>query len=124
MERREIRPEEREALQLFLRLEITLDELYGRTDGMIHLDFGETERRFTSNFLVVDPGITVGRPDVRRAFQFRREGTLTEADLIRWATMLIMNDAYVWDEDDEEIPNTLSELSVGGTRHYTAGHTL
>jgi len=91
---------------------------------MIQLDFGEMERRFTSNFLLVDPGITIDRSDVSRAFQLRREGKLTEADLIRWATMLILNDSYVWNEDHEEIPNTLSELSIGGTKHYAADHTL
>ena len=91
---------------------------------MIHLDFGQTERRFTSNFQLVDPGITIDRSHVRRAFKSRWEGALTEPDLIRWATMLILNDAYVWDEDDEEIPNTLSELSIGGTKHYAADHSL
>jgi len=91
---------------------------------MIHLEFGVLERRFTSYFLLVEPGVTIDRADVRRAFQFRREGTLSESDLIRWATMLILNDAYVWDEDNEEIPDTLSELSIGGTKHYAVDHTL
>jgi hypothetical protein len=120
MERRDIRAEEREALAEFARLKITLTELYRCLNGMIDLEFGPTERRFTSYYLLVNPGIEVVKADVDRALAMRQDGSLSESDLVRWATMLSVNDAYVSDEDDEEISNALWDLSFGGMQQYYA----
>lgn len=120
MEHREIRQDERKALAEFARLSISLSELYRHLDGMIELEFSESQRRFTSYYLLVEPGITVEKADIDRALTMRQNGSLSESDLILWATMLAINDAYVWSEDDEEIPNALWDLSFGGTQQYSA----
>jgi hypothetical protein len=121
VERRAIRPEERESLVRFARLELSLDELFRQTNGMLELDFDSGIRRFTSHFLFVDHGIRIQSADIDRALSMRREGLLSEKDLVRWATMLIMNDAYIWgseDDGDDEISNTLNDLSIGGLNLY------
>jgi hypothetical protein len=32
--------------------------------------------------------------------------------------MLVLNDAYLWDEGDEETADTLHELSIGGAHGW------
>ncbi len=71
MEHREIRPDERTALAESARLAITLAELNRRLDGMIDLEFGDTQRRFTSYHLLVEPGVMVAKADIDRALAMR-----------------------------------------------------
>jgi hypothetical protein len=60
-----------------------------------------------------------------RRLQGRIDGRLGERDLVRRATMIVLNDAYVWgsDEDgDDEISDALKDLSFGGLDLYTKNH--
>jgi hypothetical protein len=122
LERRAIRNDERELLVRFAHLDITLDELLHQLDGMVELTFGSTERRFTAHWLLVEPGIKVESAEIERAVINVRDGLLSEQDLVRWATMLLLNDAYVWgseDDGDEEISDALNDLSIGGLGLYS-----
>jgi hypothetical protein len=52
----------------------------------------------------------------------RLEGALSERELVRWATMLLLNDAYVWGSEnggEEEIADALNDLSLRGIDLYT-----
>jgi hypothetical protein len=118
MERRPISEQERSALEGFLRLEVSFEQLLAELDGMIEIQFLPTQRLFTSHFELVEPPIRVGPADVDRAISAYRTGTIDDRTLVRWATMLILNDAYLWDEDDDETVDALHELSIGGIQGW------
>jgi hypothetical protein len=119
MERRDITDGEREALHRFLRFEISLEELLFELHGMVEIAFLSTERRFTSFFNLADPPVHVAKTDVENAIRLKRSGVATERDLIRWATAIILNEAYVWEgPDEDEISDALNHLSLGGLALY------
>jgi hypothetical protein len=119
VERREITDEEREALQRFLRCEISLEALLLELHGMVEIEFLSTVRRLTSHFNLVEPPIRVAKTDVDNAIAKRRSGALTERDLVRWATGIVLNDTYLWEgEDEDEISDALNDLSLGGLELY------
>ncbi|HEX5236072.1 MAG TPA: hypothetical protein VFW25_12160 [Silvibacterium sp.] len=119
MERRNITPGERDALHRFLKLDLSFDNLLIDVHGMIEIDILSAERRFTSHFYLVEPPLRVAKSDIELAIQEGQSGRLSERDLVRWATMLLLNDAYVWEgEDEDEIADALNDLSFGGLELY------
>ncbi len=121
MERREITAEERDALLRFLKLQLSLEELLAELRGMVEIQFLPTERRFTSHFFLVEPPIVVEAADIDRTVSACRAGTIDEKSVVRWATMLLLNDAYVWEEENDAIADALSDLSVNGVRRKEPG---
>ena len=73
-------------------------------------------RRFTSHFELVELPIFVHPADLNRAISAYQSGTMDDTTLMRWATMLVLNDAYLWDENDEPTADALHELSTSGFR--------
>ena len=112
-EPRAIRPEERETLARFAELEIPLEEVRLRLGGMLDINFGPTERRLTSHFLLPEPGIRIEMKHIRKALSKHWKGELTDQELNDWATMLLLNEAYEWSgPDEDEIAEMLNELSM------------
>lgn len=122
MERRAITPTERAALQHFLDLEISLEALLGELNGQINLEFLSAQRRFTSNFLFVEPPIKVEERHLTHAFQKFQNGQCSDEGLRQWATMLLLNDSYDWshlhEEAIDDLVSSLQELSIGGIAAY------
>jgi len=85
---------------------------------MVEITFSPTLRRFTSHFELVEPPIWVSSADLDRAVLAYKSGAIDDAKLMRWATMLVLNDAYFWDEDDESTADALHELSIGGIQSW------
>lgn len=104
--------DERGALLQYARLEISLDELCRRLEGMLTIDFRPKERRFTSHFLVTEPGIPVEKKFLQHAVDQRNKGTITAPQLSDWAAVLIMNDSYDWEWLDEQDVELLNELAL------------
>ncbi len=103
---------EREALIQFARLEISLDDLCSRLQGMLTVEFGSTERRLTSHFLATEPGIQIEKKLVQHAVVQQSKGAITARQLSDWAAMLIMNDAYDWEGLDEQTVDQLNEFAL------------
>jgi hypothetical protein len=103
---------EREALVQFARLEISLDDLCSRLQGMLTVDFGSKQRRLTSNFLAAEPGIQIEKQILQHAVDHRSSGAITARQLSDWAAMLIMNDAYEWEGLDEQVIDQLNEFAL------------
>jgi hypothetical protein len=60
-----------------------------------------------------EPGIVITREHVSNALERKRFGLLTERDLVHWATILLLNDAYVLDPGDEDlIAEWLNDISL------------
>ncbi|HXR74475.1 MAG TPA: hypothetical protein VN737_00795 [Bryobacteraceae bacterium] len=112
-ERRGMRPGERETLARFAQLKIPLGELRARLGDMLEIDFGPTERRLTSYFLLPNPGIRIGMEHITNALNKHWSGEITDQELNDWATMLLLNEAYEWSgPDEDEIAEMLNELSM------------
>jgi hypothetical protein len=111
-----------EALRRFALLEIGEAELRQRLTGVFEIFFepmvtsaeGRTLRRTaTGNFRVPEPGIVISREHIANALEQKRLGRITESDLVHWATILLLNDAYVLDPGDEDlIAEWLNDISV------------
>jgi len=104
--------QEREALVQFARLEISLEDLCSRLQGMLTIDFNSKERRLTSRLLDAEPGIQIEKQHVQHALEERTRGAITARQLSNWATMLIMNTAYDWEGLDEQVIDELNELAL------------
>jgi hypothetical protein len=115
-------PDQMDVLRRFASLEIGEEELQRRLAGVFEIRFealhagadGRTQRRTASgNFRVPEPGIVISREHIAHALEQKRLGRITERDLVHWATILLLNDAYVLDPGDEDlIAEWLNDISV------------
>ena len=110
-----------EALQRFASFQMAEDELCRVLAGAFQINFetvhqsaeGQSFRRSASGrFRVPEPGIVITRAHISHALEQKRIGLITERDLVHWATILLMNDAYVLDPGDEDlIAEWLNDIS-------------
>lgn len=110
-----------EALRRFASFQLAEDELLPILADTFEINFetvrqsadGHTFRRTASGrFRVPEPGIVITREHISNALEQKRIGLITERDLVHWATILLMNDAYVLDPGDEDfIAEWLNDIS-------------
>ncbi len=75
-----------------------------------------------TGFRVPEPGVIVTRNHIRNAVEERKLGKLSEQELIFWATMLLLNDAFELDPDDQEfVAEWLNDVSFNGYSEAAAG---
>ncbi len=97
----------------FARLEVSMEQLCEHLHGMLEVNFGPTERRLISYFLLPEPGVRVTKDDIRCVLDKQWKGEISERELSEWASMLMLNEAYDWSgPDEDEIADTLNELSM------------
>jgi len=71
-------------------------------------------RTMKTNFVVPEPGVLITKQDIEMALTRKEHGKLTEQQLVEWATMLLLNDAYEFDGKDEDfIAERLNGISFG-----------
>jgi hypothetical protein len=114
--------EQFEMLRRFALFEASLDELRASLAGVFEIEFepraetadGWTQRRrATGNFRVPEPGIVITREHIANALERKRFELITEQDLVIWATVLLLNDAYALDPGDEDlIAEWLNDISI------------
>jgi hypothetical protein len=110
-----------EVLRRFALFEATADEMAGALAGVFEFSFVAKEtaagssapaRSASTRFRVPEPGIVITREHIQNALERRRFGLITERDLVLWATVLLMNDAYALDPGDEDlIADWLNDIS-------------
>ena len=114
-------PIQMEALRRFASFQMPEAELRRILAGAFEINF-ETVRQFidghgfrrtaSGRFRVPEPGIVITREHISNALEQKRVGLITERDLVHWATILLMNDAYVLDPGDEDlIADWLNDIS-------------
>jgi hypothetical protein len=111
-----------DVLRRFASFEVGEEELQRGLAGVFEIRFealhagadGGTQRRTASgNFRMPEPGIVISREHIAHALEQKRLGRITERDLVHWATILLLNDAYVLDPGDEDlIAEWLNDISV------------
>ena len=115
-------PNQLEALRKFAMLEIDEKELQRRLAGVFEIHFeplpvaaaGRHQRRTVRGaFRVPEPGIVISREHISNALERKRFGLISERDLVHWATIILLNDAYVFDPGDEDlIAEWLNDISL------------
>ncbi len=115
-------PNQMEALRQFALLEICEEELQARLAGVFEVHFetmppaaaGRHQQRIVQGgFRMPEPGIEIGREHIANALERKRLGLMTERELVHWATILLLNDAYVLAPGDEDfIAEWLNDISL------------
>jgi hypothetical protein len=111
-----------EVMRRFAMFEIGLEEMRRSLSGIFEINFDAkeeatgdiTHRRTAHNhFPIPEPGIVITREHIANALERKRFGLVSERDLVHWATILLLNDAYVFDPGDEDlIADWLNDISV------------
>jgi hypothetical protein len=114
--------EQLDVLRRFALLEVGLEEMRRSLAGVFDFDLepkdkgaaGPAERAYaTGHFRIPEPGIIITREHISNALERKRFGLITERDLVYWATILLLNDAYVWDPGDEDlVADWLNDISL------------
>jgi hypothetical protein len=114
--------EQLEMLRRFALFEASLDELRSALGEVweIEFEFGlrsagpeKLMRTASGHFRVPEPGIMITREHIANALERKRFELITEQDLVVWATVLLLNDAYVLDPNDEDlIADWLNDISI------------
>jgi hypothetical protein len=113
--------EQMDVLRRYALFEVGHDEMLRAMAGAFDIDFeakeqsgsSVTQRRSANNrFPIPEPGIVITRDHISNALERKRFGLITERDLVYWATVLLLNDAYVFDPGDEDlIAEWLNDIS-------------
>jgi len=109
-----------DVLRRFAFLEVGIDQLRRSLAGVFDFDFdsrpvaGLSQRRTaTGRFRIPEPGIVITRAHIANALEQKRLGVISERDLVYWATILLLNDAYLWNPGDEDlISEWLNDISL------------
>ncbi|HWZ41890.1 MAG TPA: hypothetical protein VNW97_00360 [Candidatus Saccharimonadales bacterium] len=72
----------------------------------------EGARLMETKFIVPEPGGLITKQDIDNALAKRKRAEITDKELIEWATMLLLNDAYELDAKNEDlIADRLKDIS-------------
>jgi hypothetical protein len=118
-----------DGLRRFALFEADTDQLRRMLTGLfeVHLELqavgGALQRRSAAGrFRLPEPGIVITREHIQNALERRRFDLVSERALAEWATILLMNDAYVLDPADEDlIAEWLNDISINLDRTQSIG---
>jgi hypothetical protein len=100
------------ALSRFARFDVGLEELRSALEGVFDFCLNPENRSSTSAFRVPEPGVLITREHINKALEQKRCGLISEKDLVYWATLILMNEAYELDPADEDfIADWLNDIS-------------
>lgn len=104
--------EQLEVLRRFAWLKAGTEDIRRSLAGVFDFELGPHERISRVNFRVPEPGIAIKREHINNALEQKRLGLISEQDLVYWATMLLINDAYEPDPNDEDfVAEWLNDIS-------------
>jgi hypothetical protein len=98
-------PTQFEVLRRFLEFDASLEEVRVELLGIVNFNFipERGNRWIDCNFPPPIPGIRVTREHLEAGLQRRRDRRISEQELVEWTTMLLFNQAYFWDGEDEDL---------------------
>jgi hypothetical protein len=104
--------EQLETLRRFALLQVGIEDVRRSLAGVFEFDLSPELRTAATNFRVPEPGVVITRDHVCRALEQKRLGLISERELVYWATMLLLNDAYELDPSDEDfLADWLNDIS-------------
>jgi hypothetical protein len=114
--------EQLEVLRRFAMFEASLNELRSALAGLWEIEFEsglkpagseKLMRTASGHFRIPEPGVLITREHISNALERKRFELITERDLVIWATVLLLNDAYALDPGDEDlIAEWLNDISL------------
>jgi hypothetical protein len=105
-------PEQLETLRRFALLHVGVEDVRRSLAGVFEFELTPERRTATTNFRVPEPGVMITRDHICRALEQKRLGLISERELVYWATMLLLNDAYELDPNDEDfLAEWLNDIS-------------
>jgi hypothetical protein len=60
-------------------------------------------RSMENNFIAPQPGVLITKWHIENALTKKRDGAISDGQLIEWATMLLMNHGYELDQKDNNL---------------------
>jgi hypothetical protein len=106
-------PNQIDVLGRYALFEAEIEELRKALIGVFEFDFQADGHTASTHFRVPEPGIVITREHISNALERKRLGLISERDLVHWATLLLLNDAYALDPKDEDlIADWLNDISL------------
>jgi hypothetical protein len=108
-------PSQLAVFERYARLDISLDDFRGVLRGLVFEISFELENRWISErYRILKPGVVVTREHVHNALTKWRTGQVGERDMVCWACVLLMSEAYEFDLKDQDfIGDSLVDISYG-----------
>lgn len=104
---------QQEVLRRFAWLKASVEEVRSAMTGVFEFDLQRGQRAARTFFRMPEPAIAITRAHISNALEQKRLGQIHERDLVHWATLLLLNDAYVLDPGDEDlIAEWLNDISL------------
>ena len=104
---RKLTDKEVECLRRFGKFQISLWRLRVCLRSVMKFNFNAKANKGTrsmeTKFIVPEPGILITKQDIDNALGKKKRQEITDKQLIEWATMILMNDAYELDPKDEDL---------------------
>ena len=105
--------QQQDVLRRFAMFQADLEEVRTAMTGVFEFDLERGQRAARTYFRMPEPAIAITREHISNALERKRLGKITERDLVNWATLLLLNDAYVLDPGDEDlIAEWLNDISL------------
>ena len=105
-------PEQLETLRRFAVFQVGVEDVRRSHAGVFEFELTPERRTAATNFRVPEPGVMITRDHVSKALEQKRLGFISERELVYWATMLLLNDAYELDPKDEDfLAEWLNDIS-------------
>lgn len=103
---------QQDVLRRFAMMEASVEDLRSAMTGVFEFDLQRGHRAARTWFRMPEPD-AITRRHLENALNRKREGKIEERDLVEWATLLLLNDAYVLDPGDEDlIAEWLNDISL------------
>lgn len=104
--------EQLEVLRRFASLDAGIEEVRQSLSGIFEFQLEPELRTAKGHFKIPEPGVLITRDHISRALEHKRLGLITERDLVYWATMILLNDAFEIDPNDEDfVADWLNDIS-------------
>lgn len=104
---------QQDVLRRFAWFQADLAEFRAAMTGVFEFQLQRGRRSAHTFFRMPEPGIAITREHIGNALEQKRLGKITERDLVNWATLLLLNDAYVLNPGDEDlIAEWLNDISL------------
>ena len=91
-----------DVLRRFATFDANIEELRRSLTKVFEFDLEPPRRTASSHFRVPEPGVLVTRSHISKALDMEQQGLISQGQLVDWATMLLLNDAFQPDPQDED----------------------
>jgi hypothetical protein len=110
-----VQPETLSSIEQYAMCELSLDELCRIVRDQLGSAFLHNERLpwVNLNQVYAEPRVRITPQHVENVLGKRRLKQISERQLIDWATMIMMNDVYYWEcEDEDAVGEWVERLSL------------